>query len=128
MDWSADEFEFETRAIHAGQAPDPTTGAIVTPLYLTSTYVQAAPGVHQGYDYSRSGNPTRRAFEDCVANLEGGRFGFALASGSHRHGDDRAPAVGRRSRRCVRRHVRRQLSRSSNTCSHAAVSRSAMSI
>ena len=82
MDWSADEFEFETRAIHAGQAPDPSTGAIVTPVYLTSTYVQATPGVHQGYDYSRSGNPTRRAFEDCVANLEGGRFGFALASGS----------------------------------------------
>ena len=82
IDWSSDEFEFETRAIHAGQAPDPSTGAIITPLYLTSTYVQATPGVHQGYDYSRSGNPTRRAFEDCLANLEGARFGFALASGS----------------------------------------------
>jgi cystathionine gamma-lyase len=81
-DWSPDEFGFETRAIHAGQAADPSTGAIITPLYLTSTYVHSAPGVHQGYDYSRSGNPTRRAFEDCVANLEGARFGFAMASGS----------------------------------------------
>lgn len=82
MNWSEDEFGFETRAIHAGQAPDPTTGAIVTPLYLTSTYTHSSPGVHQGYDYTRSGNPTRRAFEDCVANLEGARFGFAMASGS----------------------------------------------
>jgi len=82
MDWSDDAFGFETRAIHAGQAPDPTTGAIITPLYLTSTYTHSAPGVHQGYDYTRSGNPTRRAFEDCVANLEGARFGFAMASGS----------------------------------------------
>jgi cystathionine gamma-lyase len=82
MDWSDDEFGFETRAIHAGQAPDPTTGAIITPLYLTSTYTHSAPGVHQGYDYTRSGNPTRRAFEDCVANLEGAQFGFAMASGS----------------------------------------------
>ncbi len=82
MDWSDDEFGFETRAIHAGQAPDPTTGAIITPLYLTSTYAHSTPGVHQGYDYTRSGNPTRRAFEDCVANLEGARYGFAMASGS----------------------------------------------
>jgi len=82
MEWSDDEFGFETRAIHAGQAPDPVTGAIITPLYLTSTYAHSAPGEHQGYDYSRSGNPTRRAFEDCVANLEGARFGFAMASGS----------------------------------------------
>ena len=82
MNWSQDEFGFETRAIHAGQAPDPTTGAIVTPLFLTSTYMHSSPGVHQGYDYTRSGNPTRRAFEDCVANLEGARFGFAMASGS----------------------------------------------
>ena len=81
-DWPADQFGFETRAIHAGQSADPSTGAVVTPLYLTSTYVHSAPGVHQGYDYSRSGNPTRRAFEDCVANLEGARFGFAMASGS----------------------------------------------
>lgn len=82
MEWSDEEFGFETRAIHAGQAPDPTTGAIITPLYLTSTYAHSAPGVHQGYDYTRSGNPTRRAFEECVANLEGARFGFAMASGS----------------------------------------------
>ncbi|NJN50468.1 MAG: PLP-dependent transferase [Gammaproteobacteria bacterium] len=81
MSWSKDEFEFDTRAIHAGQAPDPATGAIMTPLYLTSTFVQSAPGVHLGYDYSRSGNPTRRAYERCVANLEGARFGFAVASG-----------------------------------------------
>jgi cystathionine gamma-lyase len=81
MAWDKDKFGFETRAIHAGQAPDPTTGAIMTPLYLSSTFVQSAPGVHQGYDYSRSGNPTRRAYEDCVANLESARYGFAMASG-----------------------------------------------
>jgi cystathionine gamma-lyase len=72
---------FETRAIHAGQAPDPTTGAIMTPVYLTSTYVQSSPGVHQGWEYSRTHNPTRKAFENCIANLEGGSFGFAFASG-----------------------------------------------
>ena len=81
MDWSKDEFEFDTRAIHAGQAPDPATGAIMTPLYLTSTFVQSAPGVHKGFDYSRSANPTRLAYETCVANLEGARYGFAMASG-----------------------------------------------
>jgi cystathionine gamma-lyase len=80
-DFPPDEFEFDTRAIHAGQAPDPATGALMTPVYLTSTFVQSAPGVHQGYDYSRSGNPTRAAYERCVANLEGARFGFAMASG-----------------------------------------------
>lgn len=72
---------FETRAIHAGQSPDPVTGAVVTPLYLTSTFAQSSPGVHQGYEYSRSHNPTRAAYEQCVANLEGGRHGFAFASG-----------------------------------------------
>lgn len=72
---------FETRAIHAGQEPDPSTGAIMTPLYLTSTYVQESPGVHKGYEYSRTSNPTRRAYEDCVASLEGGDFGFSFASG-----------------------------------------------
>ena len=72
---------FETRAIHAGQAPDPSTGAVVTPLFLTSTFAQSAPGVHQGYEYSRSHNPTRGAYEACVANLEGARFGYAFASG-----------------------------------------------
>lgn len=70
-----------TRAIHAGQAPDPSTGAIMTPIYATSTYVQSSPGVHQGYEYSRTHNPTRFAFERCVADLEGGHAGFAFASG-----------------------------------------------
>lgn len=70
-----------TRAIHAGQEPDPTTGAIMTPVYMTSTYVQAAPGVHKGYEYSRTHNPTRRALEECVAALEGGAHGLAFASG-----------------------------------------------
>ena len=71
---------FETRAIHNGQ-PDPATGAINVPVHLSATFVQSAPGVHQGYEYSRSGNPTRAAFEESVADLEGGRCGFALASG-----------------------------------------------
>lgn len=79
--WSKTEFGFETRAIHAGQAPDPTTGAVVTPVYLTSTFRHTAPGEFAGYDYSRAGNPTRAAYEACVANLEGARFGFAMASG-----------------------------------------------
>ena len=81
MSWSKDEFGFETRAIHAGQEPDPTTGAIMTPVYLSSTYVQESPGVHKGWEYSRSHNPTRKAYEDCVANLEGVKHGFAFASG-----------------------------------------------
>ena len=72
---------FDTRVIHAGQAPDPTTGAIMPPIYATSTYVQASPGVHKGYDYGRSHNPTRFAFERCVADLEGGAQAFAFASG-----------------------------------------------
>jgi cystathionine gamma-lyase len=80
-DWSPNRFGFETRAIHAGQAPDPTTGAVVTPVYLTSTYVHSSPGQHQGYEYTRSHNPTRHAYETCVANLEGARHGFAFASG-----------------------------------------------
>jgi cystathionine gamma-lyase len=70
-----------TRAIHAGQSPDPSTGAIMVPIYATSTYVQRSPGVHQGYEYSRTQNPTRMAYERCVADLEGGRSGFAFASG-----------------------------------------------
>jgi cystathionine gamma-lyase len=70
-----------TRAIHAGQSPDPSTGAIMVPIYATSTYVQRSPGVHQGYEYSRTQNPTRMAYERCVADLEGGRAGFAFASG-----------------------------------------------
>lgn len=70
-----------TRAIHAGQHPDPSTGAIMTPIYATSTYVQSSPGVHQGFEYSRTQNPTRMAYERCVADLEGGVAGFAFASG-----------------------------------------------
>jgi len=72
---------FATRAIHAGQPPDPATGAIVTPIYATSTYVQTSPGEHKGFEYSRSQNPTRFAYEDCVASLESGHAGFAFASG-----------------------------------------------
>jgi cystathionine gamma-lyase len=70
-----------TRAIHAGQSPDPTTGAIMPPIYQTSTYVQESPGVHKGYEYSRSQNPTRMAYERCVADLESGTQGYAFASG-----------------------------------------------
>jgi cystathionine gamma-lyase len=70
-----------TRAIHAGQSPDPSTGAVMTPIYATSTYVQSSPGVHQGFEYSRSHNPTRFAYEACVAALEGGARGYAFASG-----------------------------------------------
>ncbi len=72
---------FATRAVHAGQSPDPSTGAVVTPIYATSTYVQSSPGVHQGFEYSRSQNPTRFAYERCVADLESGDAGFAFASG-----------------------------------------------
>jgi len=71
----------DTLAIHAGQKPDPTTGAVMTPVYLTSTYAQSSPGVHKGFEYSRSHNPTRFALEACLAALEGGRHGFAFASG-----------------------------------------------
>ncbi|WP_020468690.1 cystathionine gamma-synthase [Zavarzinella formosa] len=72
---------FATRAIHAGQAADPATGATIVPIYATSTYTQAAPGDHKGYEYSRSGNPTRTALETCLAELEGGERGLAFASG-----------------------------------------------
>ncbi len=81
MKLTNNEFGFSTRAIHAGQEPDPTTGAIMTPLYLTSTYVQSSPGVHKGWEYSRTHNPTRKAFENCLASLEQGKFGFGFASG-----------------------------------------------
>ena len=70
-----------TAAIHAGQSPDPSTGAVMPPIYATSTYAQASPGVHQGFEYSRTQNPTRFAYERCVAALEGGTRGFAFASG-----------------------------------------------
>ena len=72
---------FQTRAIHAGQTPDPTTGAIMPPISLSSTYVQESPGVHKGYEYSRSHNPTRYAYERCIADLENGSRAFAFASG-----------------------------------------------
>ena len=73
--------QLATRAIHAGQQPDPSTGAIMTPIYATSTYVQRSPGDHQGWEYSRSHNPTRDAYEQCIADLESGSRGFAFASG-----------------------------------------------
>jgi len=72
---------FSTRAIHAGQKPDPTTGAVMTPIYATSTYAQESPGVNKGYEYARGKNPTREAFEACIADLEGGVQGFGFASG-----------------------------------------------
>jgi cystathionine gamma-lyase len=72
---------FATRAIHAGQSPDPTTGAVMPPIYATSTYAQESPGVHKGFEYSRTQNPTRMAYERCIADLEGGVRGFAFASG-----------------------------------------------
>ena len=78
---TTDRQGFSTRAIHAGQSPDPSTGAIMQPIYATSTYVQSSPGVHKGYEYSRSQNPTRMAYERCVADLESGTTGFAFASG-----------------------------------------------
>ena len=75
------QLEFATRAIHAGQEPDPSTGAIITPIYATSTYVQESPGKHKGFDYARSINPTRLAYEKCIADLESGTRGWAFASG-----------------------------------------------
>jgi len=75
------EHGFSTRAIHVGQAPDPTTGAVITPIYQTSTYAQEGLGRHKGYEYSRSGNPTRTALEECLASLEGARHGLAFGSG-----------------------------------------------
>ncbi len=77
----ANRNRFATRAVHAGQQPDPTTGAVMTPIYATSTYVQESPGVHKGYEYSRTQNPTREAFEHCIADLENGTRGYAFASG-----------------------------------------------
>src|ERR1700676_2578910 len=78
---NAKEQGFSTQAIHVGQDADPTTGATVVPIYATSTYTQAAPGHHKGYEYSRSGNPTRAALETCLASLEDGERGLAFASG-----------------------------------------------
>src|SRR5438094_8612054 len=73
--------DFETRAIHAGQEPDPATGALITPIYQTSTFVQEAVGKHKGYDYSRVANPTRTALQQCLASLESAEHGAAVASG-----------------------------------------------
>jgi cystathionine gamma-lyase len=72
---------FSTRAIHGGQSPDPSTGAVMPPIYATSTYAQSSPGVHKGFEYSRTQNPTRMAYERCIADLEGGSHGYAFASG-----------------------------------------------
>jgi cystathionine gamma-lyase/cystathionine beta-lyase len=73
--------KFGTKAIHAGQEPDPTTGAIMTPIFQTSTYWQESPGNHKGYAYARGKNPTRKALEDCLAALENAQFGLAFSSG-----------------------------------------------
>ena len=77
----SNQLDFSTRCVHAGQEPDPTTGAVMMPIYATSTFVQQSPGVHKGYDYARTTNPTRMAFERCIADLEGGNAAFAFASG-----------------------------------------------
>src|SRR4029077_4447141 len=99
-----DNYGFATRAIHAGQEADPATGATVVPIYATSTYTQEAPGKHKGYEYSRTGNPTRAALETCLAALEGGERGLAFASGLAattavlsllKPGDEVAAAAGR---------------------------------
>ncbi|HYS11053.1 MAG TPA: PLP-dependent transferase, partial [Myxococcales bacterium] len=76
-----DSDHFETKAIHAGQEPDPTTGAVMTPVYLTSTYAQSGPGEHKGFEYSRTRNPTRDALQGCLAALENGKHALAFASG-----------------------------------------------
>ncbi|MBX5459569.1 MAG: PLP-dependent transferase [Steroidobacteraceae bacterium] len=81
MTSATEDLEFGTRVIHGGQRPDPLTGAVMPPIYATSTYVQSSPGVHKGYEYSRTANPTRDALQACIANLEGGAAGFAFASG-----------------------------------------------
>ena len=81
MSADGDKQRFATRVIHGGQSPDPLTGAVMPPIYATSTYVQSSPGVHKGYDYSRTRNPTRDALQAAVANPEGGIAGFAFASG-----------------------------------------------
>ena len=78
---SKQSLKFATRCIHGGQAPDPLTGAVMPPIYATSTYAQSSPGVHKGYDYARTANPTRGAWERCIADLESGTHGFAFASG-----------------------------------------------
>src|ERR1700759_1189329 len=81
MKGDSDRSRFGTRVIHGGQRPDPLTGAVMPPIYATSTYVQSSPGVHKGYEYSRTHNPTRDALQAALANLEGGAAAFAFASG-----------------------------------------------
>lgn len=78
---NCDDLDIATKVIHAGQQPDPTTGAVMTPIYATSTYVQTSPGKHKGFEYSRTHNPTRLAYEKCIASLESGKHGLAFASG-----------------------------------------------
>ncbi len=78
---SQDDLNFETKALHAGLEADPTTGAIMTPIFQTSTYVQASPGDHKGFEYSRTGNPTRQALENNLAALENGKYGLCFGSG-----------------------------------------------
>ncbi len=80
-DSPTNRLHFSTRTVHAGQSPDPTTGAVMVPIYATSTFAQQSPGVHKGFEYARSHNPTRFAFERCIADLESGTAGFAFASG-----------------------------------------------
>src|SRR5690606_41873400 len=75
------EYKFATRAIHAGQQADEATGAVMTPIYQTSTYKQESPGEHKGFEYSRGTNPTRQALEHCIASLENAKYGLAFASG-----------------------------------------------
>ena len=75
------KYRLATKAIHAGQEPDKSTGAIMVPIYASSTYVQESPGKHKGYEYSRTKNPTRFAYEKCIADLESGQHGYAFASG-----------------------------------------------
>jgi len=82
MSHNTSTYRFATNAIHAGQSPDPTTGAVMTPISLATTFQQASPGVHKGYEYSRTGNPTRTAYEKCIAALEKATYGLAFASGS----------------------------------------------
>ena len=80
-DYKSSQLSRNTKCVHAGMEPDPATGAIMTPVYQTSTYVQSAPDVHKGYDYSRAGNPTRTVLENACAEIENGKYGLAFSSG-----------------------------------------------
>ena len=103
----SNRLDFATRCIHAGQEPDPTTGAVMMPIYATSTFVQQIPGVHKGFDYARTKNPTRMAFERCIADLEGGTHGLRVRVGARRDRDRAGMSRRRRARRRVRRPLRR---------------------